>query len=377
MKNLIICNACGDEKIAPISMYLLNKKRETVIAGVLAEAKEKEADIMFFLPENKRDEDLEHALAACAKDVQIVYGTESLVTINPFAILQELKGNLPRPTIMDDAVPMWEDKVVSLITPEAAYEKAAQTQVKFIYVNQKDVQEVKEVKIGSKLADAVSVSGAKGILLGGLRGSFVSEKEFAEKVVTTDCEFDSVTLYGPETCMVRATADLMKEAWDTSCGKCVLCREGSLQFKTITEEMTTGKAKATDVELLKEVGELIEIGAYCAYGKRMPKPLISALILFADEFEAHIKKKSCPAGVCYQAEAVYVILPKDCIGCGDCIDACDEDAIIGKKKFIHMIDEDMCENCGNCVDACDEGAIVKVTGAKPKLPKKLTKVGKF
>jgi len=29
------------------------------------------------------------------------------------------------------------------------------------------------------------------------------------------------------------------------------------------------------------------------------------------------------------------------------------------------------------VSACDEGAIVAVTGKLPKLPKKLTKVGKF
>ena len=42
-----------------------------------------------------------------------------------------------------------------------------------------------------------------------------------------------------------------------------------------------------------------------------------------------------------------------------------------------MIDQDMCESCGKCVDACDEEAIVVVEGKMPKLPKKLTRVGKF
>ena len=109
----------------------------------------------------------------------------------------------------------------------------------------------------------------------------------------------------------------------------------------------------------------------------MPNVLLSALTLFADEFDEHIKKKSCSAGVCYKAAAVYVIMPDMCVGCEDCVDECDEDAIEGKKGFIHMIDQDMCENCGKCVSACDEGAIVAVTGKLPKLPKKLTKVGKF
>ena len=119
-------------------------------------------------------------------------------------------------------------------------------------------------------------------------------------------------------------------------------------------------------------------GAYCPYGQNWPNTLLTAMDLFAAEFEAHTKKKSCPAGVCFQAGATYVILPDKCTGCMDCEDACDYTAITGKKGFIHMIDQDMCEHCGECVSACDEEAIVKWEGAKlPKLPKKLTRVGKF
>lgn len=51
-------------------------------------------------------------------------------------------------------------------------------------------------------------------------------------------------------------------------------------------------------------------------------------------------------------------------------------AIEGKKKFIYMIDPDMCTGCGKCVSSCDEEAI-KVNDGTIKLPKKLTRVGKF
>ena len=64
-----------------------------------------------------------------------------------------------------------------------------------------------------------------------------------------------------------------------------------------------------------------------------------------------------------------------CDGCGDCLDACPEDAIEGKPGFIHMLDESMCEKCGMCAEVCPQRAIV--AGGKFRVPKKLTRVGKF
>jgi len=368
MKNLLVCNCLGDESRAPISMYLMKNKLAQVVDGVKKLAAEKDAEIMYYLPEGSKVEGLEG---------DIRYGKESLVTCNPFAIIQELKGNLPRPMLHEGMVPEYEGKTILLTTPEEAYEAATQANTKFVYVHSAGNAEVKEVAIGSSVADFVDVSGAKAVLLGGIRGTFLAPAEVSGYNVTAEHLYDSVTVYTARDCMVDTTVKLMNEIWENSCGKCVLCREGSLQFKTITSEMTQGKAKITDPAMLKEVAELIKIGAYCDFGKSMPNVLLSALTLFADEFDEHIKKKSCSAGVCYKAEAVYVIMPDMCVGCGDCIDECDEDAIEGKKGFIHMIDQDMCENCGKCASACDEEAIVAVTGKLPKLPKKLTKVGKF
>ncbi|MBR3401299.1 MAG: 4Fe-4S binding protein [Parasporobacterium sp.] len=368
MEKLLVCSCAANDPYSLSSAYLLDNELDTVKAGVKKYADMIGAsDIMYFLVEGSKSYGLEKE----------AFGQASPVMDNPYAIVQQLKGNLPRPMIQDDYVAEYEGKAVYVLTPEVAYNLAAPEKKKFVTINKGDKAEVKAVPYGTKLSEVVDAAGAKAILLGGLKGQFILPAKLGEYTTGDDILSGSVTIYGPEACMVVTTADLMNKTWMNSCNKCVLCRDGTYQVKSIMDDMPVGKSKAGDIDLLKDIAPLIKIGSYCPYGQNWPNTLLSALELFADEFDAHIKKKSCPAGVCFQAGATYIILPDKCTGCGDCVDACDYTAIEGKKKFIHMIDQQMCEHCGECVDSCDEEAIVKWEGKLPKLPKKLTKVGKF
>ncbi len=370
MEKLFVCSCNADDRFAPVSMYLMKNHLEEVKAGMKALAGD--AKVLYLLPENEKAEGLED---------EVRYAEKSPTLGNPYAVAQVLQGNIPRPMIVDDYVAVYDGKEIVVVKPEAAYQKATGKNDCFVAINKDGFEgketEIKEAAAGTKLSELVDASDAKAVLFGGLKGDFIKPQSLAEYEIAEGVTSTSVTVFGKESCIVDTTKKIMAMSFEDSCGKCVLCREGTSQFKQITEEMTTGKAKQTDLDLINDVGELIKIGAYCPFGQNMPRPLLSAIALYQDDFMEHIKKKSCSAGVCYKAEAVYVILPDVCTGCGDCIDECDEDAIIGKAKFIHMIDQDMCEQCGKCVAACDEGAIVAVEGKLPKLPKKLTKVGKF
>lgn len=66
----------------------------------------------------------------------------------------------------------------------------------------------------------------------------------------------------------------------------------------------------------------------------------------------------------------YHILAEKCVGCGDCMDACDEDAILGKTRFVHVIEQNECTQCGACMEACDEDAVVRAGAVKPRCPRK-------
>ncbi len=369
MKNLLVVSCVSDDKKAPLSMYLLNNYLSDVVAGVQQYAAGLEdAEVMYLLPEGEKVDGLNE---------NVCYTNACSPTLNnPYSVVQVLTGNLPRPMIQDDYVAVYEDKAVSVVTPEAAYGIKNGFEEKFVAVNTGDKTEIKKVSVGQKVGEVAAIEDAKAVLLGGLKGAFVAPAEAADMAIEATEKFSSITVYAQGECIVDACVQLMNQTYEMSCGKCVLCREGTSQFKQIVTEMTTGKAKATDIDLIKEVSELISIGAYCPFGQNMTKPLTSAIALFADEFEDHAKRKTCKCGKCYKAAELYYIDPDECIGCGECIDACPEEAIEGKDGFIHMIDQDLCEQCGKCVSACDEGCI-KTATKLPKLPKKKTKVGKW
>ena len=130
----------------------------------------------------------------------------------------------------------------------------------------------------------------------------------------------------------------------------------------ILNNITTGNGKEGDIELLEELSEFIQQASLCALGKTAPNPVLSTIKHFRNEYEAHIRGKHCPAGVCKDLIAYY-IFADDCIGCGACAKNCPADAIskTDGDNPVFVIDQDRCIKCGSCMDVCppQAGAVVK------------------
>ena len=101
-----------------------------------------------------------------------------------------------------------------------------------------------------------------------------------------------------DTCMVDTARYFMDFIRDESCGKCVACRVGTKRMLEILEDITLGNGKPGDIENLIELGEAIQISSMCGLGQTAPNPVLSTIKYFRDEFEEHINKKHCRAGVC-------------------------------------------------------------------------------
>ena len=166
-----------------------------------------------------------------------------------------------------------------------------------------------------------------------------------------------------DTCMVDVARYFIHFLTDESCGKCLPCREGLRQMDKILTNITEGKGKEGDIELLEVLSETAMEASLCALGKSAPNPFLSTLLYFRDEYEAHIREKRCPALYCKEL-INYYIDPEKCTACMICFTKCPDKAIDGAKKMIHIIDQEKCTNCGTCFEVCPSkfGAVEKISG---------------
>jgi len=161
-----------------------------------------------------------------------------------------------------------------------------------------------------------------------------------------------------KTCMVAIARFFMQFTQNESCGKCVVCREGTRQMLAILDEVMQGKATPEKIELLEELANTVKLGSLCALGRTAPNPVLSALRYFRDEVMAHVVDKRCPTGNC-EALVPYWIIPDKCKCCGVCAKKCPVNVITGSKGVPYVIDEKECIKCGACLEACKFDAVVK------------------
>lgn len=153
------------------------------------------------------------------------------------------------------------------------------------------------------------------------------------------------------------------------CGKCVFGYEGITQFEMILKDITEKKGRESDKALIRDLCSMMKTQSLCEEGIHIADAVKEAFDTYGEIFDEHISKKACRAGVCKKFMTCHILANK-CIGCGECMDACEDDAIIGKSKFVHIIDQEECTLCGKCIDHCDEEAIVMAGAVKPRCPKK-------
>lgn len=159
-------------------------------------------------------------------------------------------------------------------------------------------------------------------------------------------------------CMVDIAKFFLEFTVEESCGKCTPCRIGTKRMLEILTKITKGTAVIEDLDKLEELCHYVKENSACGLGQTAPNPVLSTLRYFRSEYEAHIKEKRCPAGVC-KALLSYRIDAEKCRGCTLCARNCPANAIIGSVRNPHVINQDACIKCGACMEKCKFGAIVK------------------
>ncbi|GAB4319321.1 MAG: NADH-quinone oxidoreductase subunit NuoF [Candidatus Sumerlaeia bacterium] len=204
----------------------------------------------------------------------------------------------------------------------------------------------------------------KGVQTGGPSGGVLAEQHL-DLPIDYDVLVGAGSMMGSggmivmdeDNCMVDFARFFIAFLEDESCGKCTPCREGLSQMRQILEDIGAGRGEMSDLTLLEELAQVMKDASLCQLGVSAVNPVLTTLKYFRDEYEAHIRLKRCPAGVCKSLTSYYIDAEL-CNGCGVCVKQCPANAILGEKKQPHVIVLEKCSRCGICFDACKQGAVV-------------------
>lgn len=230
-----------------------------------------------------------------------------------------------------------------------------------------------EVPMGTTLRDVVENIGGgvpngkkfKAAQTGGPSGGCIPSTYYDipidfENLKSIGCMMGSggLIVMDEDSCMVDIAKFFLEFTVSESCGKCTPCRVGTKRMLEILTRISEGKGEMEDLEKLEELANFIQTNSLCGLGQTAPNPVLSTMRFFRDEYVAHIKDKTCPAGVCKKL-LKYSIIEDKCKGCTLCARNCPVDAISGAVKTPHVIDTAKCIKCGACMDNCRFGAIIR------------------
>jgi NADH-quinone oxidoreductase subunit F len=144
---------------------------------------------------------------------------------------------------------------------------------------------------------AVQTGGPSG---GCLTASFLNSPVDYESLASAGSIMGSggMVVMDEDTCMVDMARFFLSFTQYESCGKCIQCRWGTKQMLDILEDITSGRGRPDDIDLLIELCEAVKAGSRCGLGQSAPNPVLSTIRNFRDEYESHIKRRHCPAAVC-------------------------------------------------------------------------------
>jgi NADH:ubiquinone oxidoreductase subunit F (NADH-binding) len=168
-----------------------------------------------------------------------------------------------------------------------------------------------EVPLGTSIREILEGPGGsatgnlKAVLVGGPTGGFLPP-DALDTPLSYDALFAAGALGGSGTllgldesaCIVDVATLMTRYLNDEACGKTIPCRIGTRRMAELGAAMCSGRVRPSDADLLADLSQDVRDAALCGLEADASNPLLSGMRYFAPEFEDHIRRGHCPAGVC-------------------------------------------------------------------------------
>jgi len=168
-----------------------------------------------------------------------------------------------------------------------------------------------EVPLGATVREILDGPGGfvqgtlKAVLVGGPTGGFLPP-ESLDTPLTYEALREAGALGGSGTllaldesaCIVDVATLMTRYLNDNACGKTIPCRIGTRRMAELGAAICSGHVRPSDAGVLEDLATDVRDAALCGLEADASNPLLSGMRYFAPEFEAHIVRGECPAGVC-------------------------------------------------------------------------------
>ena len=168
-----------------------------------------------------------------------------------------------------------------------------------------------EVPLGTTLREVIEGVGGgstgtfKAALVGGPSGGFLPAEALDTPIGYGELAAagailgsGTIVVADRSTCLVDLSALLTRYLSDEACGKTIPCRIGTRRLAELGQGFCTGRSRPTDAALVATLAADIQDAALCGLERTAVNPLLTGMRYFGQEFQDHIDRGSCLAGVC-------------------------------------------------------------------------------
>ena len=180
---------------------------------------------------------------------------------------------------------------------------------------------VAEVALGTPLHRLISVAGgavgtAKAAFVGGPGGGAIDAASLdtpydyeSLEAVGAVIGSGSVLVIDSSTCMVASARFFVDFSAREACGKAVPCRIGTKRLVEAMDRVLAATPRPHDGSLLRDLARKMSDTALCQLERLAPRPILTTLERFGDEYRAHAERGVCLAGACQTSPIPPLLQP--------------------------------------------------------------------
>jgi NADH:ubiquinone oxidoreductase subunit F (NADH-binding)/NADH:ubiquinone oxidoreductase subunit E len=109
----------------------------------------------------------------------------------------------------------------------------------------------------------------------------------------------AVVVVADHGCMLDMALNAVAFYRNESCGKCSPCRIGTQKLVDLLENWTNGNVGAGDINMLRDLSNVLRTASLCGLGQISPAPIQSVMKHFPELVREHLEDKHCSAGICF------------------------------------------------------------------------------